>query len=86
MMCETSATAKELRAFAGWTNHTKFKNRILNPLIDDGLLEMTIPDKPNSRLQKYRLTDKGCRSLGNKPVLKAKSISKKESKTKVKAR
>jgi len=36
-----------------------FRERYLRPALADGLIEMTIPDKPNSRLQKYRLTDKG---------------------------
>ena len=27
--------------------------------MEDGILEWTNPDKPNSRLQKYRLTTKG---------------------------
>ncbi len=33
--------------------------RTVNELLDDDLIEYTIPDKPNNRLQKYRLTDKG---------------------------
>lgn len=36
-----------------------FRERYLRPALADGLIEMTIPDKPNSRLQRYRLTDKG---------------------------
>ena len=32
-------------------------------LQEQKLIEMTIPDKPNSRLQKYRLTDKGLQRL-----------------------
>ena len=40
-------------------NGTKFKNKFITPFLNDGLLEMTIPDKPNSSLQKYRLTEKG---------------------------
>ena len=31
----------------------------IKPLIDFGYLALTIPDKPNSRLQKYKLTEKG---------------------------
>jgi len=36
--------------------------RHIRPLLADGLLERTLPDKPNSRNQQYRLTSKG-RSL-----------------------
>ena len=33
--------------------------RFLLPAMQQGLIEYTIPQKPNSRLQKYRLTAKG---------------------------
>lgn len=31
----------------------------LRPALEDELIEMTLPDKPRSRLQKYRLTARG---------------------------
>ena len=35
-----------------------FKMNYLQPAIALGLVAMTIPDKPNSRLQRYRLVKK----------------------------
>ena len=49
----------ELMAVMGRTNRTKFRNRVLRPLLDAGLIEMTIPDKPTSRMQRYGITAAG---------------------------
>ena len=57
--CVAASTLLELMMRTGRSDRTKFKQQVLNPLLEDGLIEMTIPDKPNSRLQKYRLTEKG---------------------------
>ena len=37
---------------------------VIKDLIQDGMIEYTIPDKPNSRLQKYRITPAGLAELG----------------------
>ena len=48
-----------LQSTLGLRDRKSFRERYLNPALDDGLIEMTVPGKPNSRLQKYRLSDKG---------------------------
>jgi hypothetical protein len=40
-------------------NRDYFRTEYLNPAIKEGYIELTIPDKPKSVLQKYRLTEKG---------------------------
>jgi len=57
--CNIPQGATDLMMVLTWTNRTKFRNKYLNFLIGEGLLEMTIPDKPQSSLQRYRLTAKG---------------------------
>ena len=55
----TPATRTALQKSAGLRDREHFVNTCLNPLIEAGLIEMTIPDKPRSSKQKYRLTAKG---------------------------
>ena len=56
--CKEESSAVELMNILGRTNRTKFKLAIIYPLIDQGFIELTIPDKPKSPNQKYRITNK----------------------------
>jgi len=49
----------ELQEALDLKGQANFRDRYLTPSLEGGLIEMTIPDKPKSRLQKYRLTAKG---------------------------
>lgn len=49
----------EIQAALGLKHEDHFRETYLRPALKAGAIEMTIPDKPNSRLQKYRLTAAG---------------------------
>jgi Fic family protein len=48
-----------LQTALGLRDRKNFRLRYLAPALADGLIEMTIPGRPNSRLQEYRLTPGG---------------------------
>ncbi len=52
-------TRVEILDCLGLKDRVNLAREYLRPALADGLLEMTIPDKPKSRKQKYRLTGKG---------------------------
>ena len=56
---ERDMSRSELLAGLGLTNETRNARRHLDPLLEAGLIEWTVPDRPNSRLQRYRITDAG---------------------------
>ncbi|WP_304825277.1 hypothetical protein [Hydrogenophaga sp.] len=49
----------ELMQVAKRSDRTKFRHQVIQPLIQDGWLEMTHPQSPRSPQQKYRLTAQG---------------------------
>jgi ATP-dependent DNA helicase RecG len=54
---------QELMEALGLKDRKHFGDAYLQPALDAGVLEMTIPDKPQSSKQRYRLTDLGQASL-----------------------
>ncbi|MCB9473668.1 MAG: hypothetical protein H6678_07645 [Candidatus Delongbacteria bacterium] len=54
----TLTNAEILEAFA-LRDRRRLRETTIDPALAEGLVERTNPDKPTSRLQQYRLTDKG---------------------------
>ena len=63
LYCREPRATKEIIGILGLKHWKTFRSNYLQPLLDDGWLEMTIPDKPTSSKQKYRLTVKGRKLL-----------------------
>ena len=61
---QTGLSRKELQEASGLSDRKSFMERWLTPALEAGLIEMTIPDKPNSRLQRYRIPNGGKRTIG----------------------
>lgn len=58
-MMQEETLAKELRLAMGMKDSTYFKKTILDPMLGEGIIAMTSPDKPTSPNQMYFLTEKG---------------------------
>jgi len=50
---------EDIRSAFELKSRRRLRETYLSPALSAGLIQYTIPDKPNSRLQKYRLTEKG---------------------------
>jgi ATP-dependent DNA helicase RecG len=57
--CLDDSLLSHLMESVGRSNRTKFRDQVLNPLLERGWVVMTVPDKPRSNKQKYRLTPDG---------------------------
>lgn len=56
--CKKPRSRKEIAAFLGLKTASYATDRYIRPMLEEGKLEMTIPDKPKSTRQKYRTVNK----------------------------
>ena len=52
----------ELQYHLGLSDRENFRKNYLQPALAEGLIEMTIPEKPQSSKQRYRLTGRGAKA------------------------
>ena len=58
-----TSTRQRLQEALGLKHEDHFREAYLTPALRSGLIEMTIPDKPRSSKQRYRLTAAGNKYL-----------------------
>lgn len=58
-LADEEKSSGALRSVLGIKHRPNFRDNYLHPALNAGLIEMTIPEKPTSSKQKYRLTAKG---------------------------
>lgn len=61
--CRKPRSLVDLLGRVGMTDRTKFRNSVVRPLVETGLMALTIPGKPRSRFQKYVTTGAGRKRL-----------------------
>jgi len=56
---KTSRSKVEIAHAMGKAKPNRYLDELMKRLLESGLTEYTLPEKPNSRLQRYRLTELG---------------------------
>ena len=51
--CRNERNIFEIMHFVGYKNRTRVRRDYIKPMVERGILRMTIPDKPSSKNQKY---------------------------------
>ena len=71
--CENERTKQEIMDYLQFSSRRQFNERYMKPLLQSGRLRMTLPDKPQSKNQKYIATktemERAQAILDNNPVL-----------------
>lgn len=72
-LMEDDKSITDLMEFFGYKKRESIRKALLNDLLTGGYVEMTHPENPNHRNQRYRITDKGkseIESVNVKPMVK----------------
>ena len=63
--CNVPRKREEIQAQLNMSNREHFRKSIISPLLEYGFLNMTIPDKPKSSKQKYKISEEGYKFISN---------------------